>query len=49
MTQFEHNIVAIIVLITLWHLFIKKYFVTEKKVQDWQELMIKWFNKNQNN
>lgn len=44
MNQLEHNIVAIIIFIVLWHLFIKKYFVTEKNVEDWQELISKWFN-----
>lgn len=38
MTQFQHNIVAGIILIILWHLCLKRYFITEKNLNDWEEL-----------
>ncbi len=44
MTEFQHLLVALVVLGVLWHLFIKRYFVTEKDLATWEELISKWLS-----
>ena len=43
MTEFQHLLVAIVVFMVIWHLFIKRYFATEKDRATWQAIMNKWF------
>jgi hypothetical protein len=43
MTQNEHTLVALIILTALWYLFIKRYFVTEKDLKEWEEIIKRHF------
>jgi hypothetical protein len=37
MTDFQHAMVGGIILMLLWHLFIKRHFITEKDVKTWED------------
>ena len=43
MTQFEHNLIASLVGIILWFVFLKPYFVTKKEVVEWEDIIKKYF------
>jgi hypothetical protein len=43
MTQAMHLLIAMIILTIIWHLFLKKFFVTEKEIQRWQTFWDKFF------
>lgn len=43
MTQWQHSIIATTILMVIWKLFLKKYFITQKDVSRWQEIFTKFF------
>ena len=45
MTELEHFFLGALINFMLWHLFFKKYFVTEKDKKTWTEIMLKYFGK----
>lgn len=44
MTEFQHAIVGMVVFMVIWHLFIKRYFATEKDHATWQAIISKWLS-----
>lgn len=45
MTQFQHNLVAGVILIVLWNLFIKDYFYDEEEYRNAENFVKKLFDK----
>jgi len=43
MTQNEHSFIASLILIILYAVFLKRYFVTEKNRREWQKIVGRWF------
>lgn len=43
MTDFQHMLVGYTIVMVLWHVFIKHYFITEKDKQRWEEILNKFF------
>lgn len=44
MTQFQHHVIAWIILRVLWNLFIKQYFYDEAEHQWWMDFWHKIFS-----
>lgn len=45
MSEIQHAIVGYAVLMVLWHVFIKQFFITEKDLTTWQSIIEKFLFK----
>jgi predicted AlkP superfamily phosphohydrolase/phosphomutase len=43
MTEFEHTLVAMIILQLLWHLFLKQHFITKENSNEWEKVIKDFF------
>lgn len=44
MTQFDHCIIAYVLSMVTWHLFLGRYLRIENEVKFWEERIKKFFN-----
>lgn len=44
MTQYQHTLLAIVIIQLIWIFFLSKFFYTEKDIAEWQDIISRFFN-----